>query len=429
MLRLHIIFIKFLLFPWVFLFAAREFGPIDFQDQSGFVYSTIILFVLSCIIGSYTTLMFKKWKGFSNFQLPIWPLKDRLIYIFLILSAIYLLSFLIDAILFRNIFELGISGARMHAEGSSRRGSLLGAIHTITSGAPVILACLLIYAYHIGCNIRFKISMWMFTLICFVSYFLTGGRNAFFVGMGFVFCFYCLIRITSGLQILSLKRMVSRKNITKTILFLILMGLACVHILNIFVERFSLVGESMQNSIERYVINQNLTVSSYFFELFSSELGLATFFIFYYISHPLNYFDIYLQQWDGPLLMGSYSFYLFASIIDKIMDFGALDVMHMNLLYHGVYISLPGSLFLDFDLIGVYLGGFLIGMCYSFISYAVKRKMKLEDVFLLSFILLLLLYAPVYSVTSISQGPSILLLIVFNKIFHFLFCCNRSQLR
>lgn len=412
------LFLRFLILPWLLVFILREFGPIGFRSVPIQVYVIIALFLFFCAFGAYGYLGLRVRKQLPISQITVFRDNTNPIYMFTLMSLFFLIALSIDSIVNRGVLSAGVSGARMEAQMVGTRGSLLGALHTFLSGAPVVLACLLIWDSQRKRPVTHSLKIWFLVFLSISAFFLTGGRNPFFIAIGYIFCFYCITRLLLGLKIINFSGF-SAKKLIKLIFIIMLLSLGLLYSLYLFSTRFAFFGESLDMAVARLVVEQSVDVVIFDVnELLDQFIAVLIFFV-YYMSHSLIFFGQYFEYNISPNFMGSYSFGLFAMIFDKLVGTSLFNDTQMGLLQSGVYLSLTGSLFVDFGIIGLLICGIIIGTFAGWLIRVAASKKRIEDVLLLSYIFLLLLFAPVYSITNISQGPVLLIMLIAMKIMSY----------
>jgi hypothetical protein len=87
-----------------------------------------------------------------------------------------------------------------------------------------------------------------------------------------------------------------------------------------------------------------------------SIYAAITIFIFY-LTHPLNYIDQYFIEGISPILLGAYNFPIPSKIIDIFFSYDISSGVSKELLVPGVYLTLPGSLYVDFGYFGAMMSG------------------------------------------------------------------------
>lgn len=412
------LFIRILILPWLLVFILREFGPIGFRSVPIQVYIIIALFLFFCAFGAYGYLGMRGRKQIKISQITVFRDNSNAIYIFTLMTFVFLVALSIDSIVYRGALTTGVSVARIEGQIDGLRGSLLGALHTLLSSAPVVLACLLIWHSQRKLPVAHAFKIWFLVFLSIAAYFFTGGRNPFFIAIGYIFCFYCVTRLLLGLKIVYFSR-ISAKKFIRLILIFLLLNVSFLYSLYLFSTRFEFFGESLDMAVARLVVEQSVDVVIFDASGLLGQFKAALIFVVYYITHPFIFFGQYFEYNVSPKFMGSYSFGLFAMILDRLAGTSHFYDTQMGQLQSGVYLSLTGSLFVDFGIIGLLICGVMIGTFAGWLIRAAASKKRIEDVLLLSYIFLLLLFAPVYSITNISQGPALLLMLIAMKIMSF----------
>ena len=189
----------------------------------------------------------------------------------------------------------------------------------------------------------------------------------------------------------------------------ILVAAGFVYSLYLFAERAGVRGEVIQESIKRMAWDYNakerwfgLDSNSFFTQVY----GILIYFIFY-ITHALGYYSDYLTIDYTPNAIGSYSFNFIFNVFDVLTNLKIGEALSYRLLVPGVYLTLPGSFYVDFGLIGVVFSGFVLGLLSTVYFRKTIYNFQSQNAFRASILFTALIFSPVYSVTNIGNGFSL----------------------
>jgi hypothetical protein len=322
-----------------------------------------------------------------------------------LLTFAYLVAVLVDKIFLENVFSLGITETRYAAMANGPRNSLLGAVHYFLAGAPVLLACLLLSRRS---RSLVDILLWLIVIVCFGSFFLSGGRNSFVVGCIFVFFYFVLEKINFRLRGGTQLRKFGFPLWLKT-----LSVVGVCYVMYLFVERAEIRGMNLEGAVSALGENYNVGV---FIPSFLPDALLQVYyclvFVAFYVTHSLSYLSAYFDIDYFPMTMGGYSFSIVFRVIDSLAGTTYVTDAFERLLVAGVYLTLPGSIFVDFGFVGV----LLMSMGLAWLSvWCVTRAIWLGNgnrMMLASLCLTLIALSPVFSALSVGNGFSIMILLV-----------------
>lgn len=326
-------------------------------------------------------------------------------------SFIFVLAFLFPIINGVDFFI--IKGASLHEIVKLRemenlrggRGSIIGALVTFLSATPPIAMALVLLSP--PAKKRHKLVVWVALVLGFGCMFLTGGRNAFFLSILFVFIFAS----TNYKAVISNLPLHTRIGVGG----LVVCGI--VYSLYLFVARFTISGFS-----DEYMI----TYLSFFYGVevepmssdneFSAQAYSIWVWFVYYLCHPLGFIQEYFSIGYEPNTLGAYSFSVYARVIDVLFGTSYFIDAQNSLLTKGVYLTLPGSLYVDYGYRGSLVIIGFIGILLGSLS-ARKPALNIVGKLWMSYIILLFVFSPFYNAFSIGNGISFLTLLLIITLF------------
>ncbi|UWQ95883.1 hypothetical protein K3728_01155 [Rhodobacteraceae bacterium M385] len=325
--------------------------------------------------------------------------------LFIALSIVYTLSMVYRYIFVGAVLTDGITGARYVeiAEGAGQGGVITG-VTTLTSGAPAFL--LLAIIERLGLQKKVNPMVVALTILGIFSSFLSGGRNSFLICLVFIYM--------AGLiwPTLSVKAALSGRSaktvIVKTLLYSAL-ALAIFYSLYVFIERGLLRTDDL---IYRAILTA--TESGYIFDSSKVPTWMGDG-VYFALANLHNYFTLGLVYFDRLLevglpnghLGGSYNFYVFFLIFEKLTGLSIVADLSTDLPINGAYYTLPGSIFVDFGILGVAIFAIFLPVALLIvISKALRGTRRVLP--LASLGLTILAMAPLYNAASVGAGPSLL---------------------
>lgn len=327
----------------------------------------------------------------------------------LTLSVAYLALVLVDKVLIGGVLSVGVTEARYAAMAEGPRGSVLGALHYFIAGAPAILACLLLSRRAIG--ERTNIFGWCVVLIGFGCFFLSGGRNSFVVSSIFVLLYFVLERM-------KFYRAGDRKKISipRWIKLCALLG-GC-YVLYLFVERAEIRGADMAGAMQSLGENYDVRIfTPSWLSGFPLQVYYCVAYLVFYLTHAPTYVAQYMEMDYSPVLMGGYGFSIIFRVFDILAGTQFLIDSFDRLLIVGVYLTLPGTIYVDFGWLGVAIGAILLASVTVFmVSIALSRRSG-AGLMAASLCLTVVALSPVFSGLSVGNGFSILMLLPVLRFF------------
>jgi len=405
-----------LLLPWAAVFTFRNVGFVEFPGGSQGAYIAIFSYLLLAMVGMFLgTIMSKHTQIASEYRMQSESIKpiSNLARILAALSLIYLVAIIVDKVVLGSVAEVGLSLARdianAEAETYGSRNSKLGAIYFLLSGTPICLGCLVVSNSQRFLSKRILSIFKVLVLLSFLSYFLSGGRNAFFITIIVLFGFLYLEKISNLNNKPNNNIHHKASFLTKSILvLLVFLGLGFS--LYLFIDRAELRGSDMPGYIS-YLENVTYVRVLVLFNgggLYNDIIGVLVMLV-YYFTHPIEYLSEYFTQNFSPMFCGAYSFSIFTQIIDALTGSRIVDATGRALLAQGVYLSLPGSMYLDFGFFGVSLSSLILGFLTVFLVCNSIRSGRVEVQILASVALAVLVFSPIYFIGNSSVGMPVII--------------------
>lgn len=393
-----------ILAPWIVVMALREFGPIKYPSTSDSlnlflslsILFQIVFYVLGYFISSYA-FSIPKYFNQARFEFE----KRRACNLFFFLSVVYIFLALIDFFIIKGAGLGELVELREKENIDGPRNSVIGLLNALLSAAPALLAVSIASGVPIS-----RHRLFAFVVALFVGVgctFLSGGRNSFFLSVGFVISY---LMISKPGQLQSIKSLIPRK-----LAYFILMMLIVfvIYSFAIFLKRFELKGMTPLDMLSH--INNNyigeIAMPQTDNEFFVSCYVAFSIFI-YYLTHPLSYLDRYFQIAANVVFYGAYNFTVPFRVLDLLFGSTYFDDVKNETI--GVYLTLPGSLFIDFSYIGSFFGIAMIGFVFGFF-YPRREFLYLRSQLVAAFVLLIILFSPFYSAFSLGNGFSLWVLI------------------
>ena len=390
----------FLFAPWFIAFSLRELGSINFQSVS----LSFILFILLFLISGAAGYIFGCFRIKLNQKITAKREKNYLnleFNLIILLSVMYTILMFVDFFIFKGGTLSSITLIREEDNLVGSRMSFLGGLIAITSAAPFVLLCKIRHEQTTYNRSRGVLVIFL-AVIGIAASFLSGGRNAFLIGMTIYF-----------IQGFILKRfqipgVVKKNMVTK---LLILAGILFSFYL--FVDRELNQGVDVNQLLAVFAVKWDVQIdeiqtSNIFF---GAIYAAITIFIFY-LTHALSFIDQYFTENVFPSLMGAYNFPIPSKVIDIFFGSDISSSVSGKLLVPGVYLTLPGSLYVDFGYFGAMALGFLIGVATG-CACRLRTIESFLRVQLAGFMISMWLLAPLYSIIGISNGLSFLTIIFF----------------
>lgn len=390
----------FLLVPWAGILLLRGSGLIGFAPLSADLWIFLGSFIL--LSGGALSLGViggRSVRAALGRRQPLASYGD--LCLLTALAVTYICTFSFDFFVIKGGTFSTITSVREQDNLAGPRMSVLGGVIALTSAAPYLLLGLLIYSWETGRAVAAR-PLALLSLVGIAASFLSGGRNSFLIGMTVVTVQYVLTRgKLSGFRLSGYRRMA---------LYLFLAS--CVaYSLYIFVERELYQGVSpgsiLTNFSEKYSVPfAELQSGVLFVDMFYASISI----LIYYFTHPLNYLDQYFTSMVSPLFLGAYNFPVAAKALEVAIGNSAYSNLEVGLLLPGVYLTLPGSLYLDFGYFGGLLAASGLGLITG-VLYACRNQLGFAAKLFLSLLIATWLLSPLYSAFGISNGFSFIVIL------------------
>ncbi len=400
-----------ILLPWLIVFSARIFGPVTFGSLSG----SVLIFVATCLIVSamfyaagYAVVKNKvsRWPEIRPYKPSGGVVFHRVYSAFFFFTLLFALISFYDFLVVKAGVLSEIVAMRESEHLSGPRNSLIGAIGTLLSGAPVLFFALVLSRKNIS-RVK-KYATYGAIFLGFASMFLTGGRNAFFIGLVFVFAYYLFFIKVPVLEGIS----DAKPHLFGKFILLLVITLGVYYSLNIFFERFEHQGLNSQKALDHLSHDYNVSIaeiSCLYTNSLCEKLYPIFVYLIYYGTHALNYIDAYFLIDESPMFLGAYNFSVISRMADITLSINSFEHVRSQLLVVGVYLSLPGSLFLDFGYIGTIVVMAFMSFWFGYFIKNVKSLALYQKMFA-SYFTVLFIFSPVYSALGMANGFSLIFL-------------------
>ncbi|MDE1319348.1 MULTISPECIES: O-antigen polymerase [Vibrio] len=392
-----------ILFPWLIVTLMRVFGPVTHVIVSVDLIIYLMCFVLityaSYFVGFFSINKKSKLLKVGGKLGASTGLVIQIRNLFFILLTIYVILAYIDFLIIKNGSFSGIVEQRESEHLSGPRNSIIGLLIFFLSGTPPIFASILFYT---KCENR-KAKLFYYTLVFlgFAAMFLSGGRNAFFIST-----IYCL----SFIMVYKVRNKNNGINLKKLCVFITIF-IGVLYSLSMFLTRFEVQGLDVHIMLDYLEREYNLLI--YRIPGLPIELQpIYSVFVYlsFYVTHPFTYLNDYFELAYSPYLMGGYNFYIIVRMIDVLFGTQFYQTGSELILQSGVYLTFPGTLFLDFGYIGGLLVGALFGFSYGFLTRRLGSSVISSKLWF-AFITVIMIFSPIYSVIGMANGWSLLFLI------------------
>jgi hypothetical protein len=353
-----------------------------FNGEFGVFYGFVVLFIL---VGSYLLFLLfglsflSQLKGFGSVNLKSQS-KFSVYWMPLLLGFIGIGLILVDRILFRGINPFILSPAEMRNLMSQGDGGVSSAFSLF--GNVLQCFCIIPAYYMIS---RRKYSFIIFSLAFMISVssaYLLGGRTPIL----------CFVVICFSAWIYFSKYKFSFLNILYGFLGMVLLVFFGVYV---FVLRAEL------SNLDSYVYSTKLMLHLGFdddFSALSSSGGIGDYWNFLmlvvgYLVHPFFITSDAVVNGTGS---GNVSFYALLFLGSKLFP---IDLSSFKHDYYELFLSLPGGLYYDFGVFGLFFGGLTLAVIYVFgalLSSLLKGRADFPFIIIL-FVISTLLLSPLLS--------------------------------
>lgn len=404
------VFFMSILLPWLFVLLVRAYGPIEFPDLNGttvtylffYVFFQILFFVILFVLSRCYFSDVADVNGIAECEIPSRTFL-RVRQFFLLSAIIYPAVALFDFYVFKDGSLSQIVQIREREHLSGPRGTLIGAVGALFASAPPL--ALALYMLHPVSSFVKRITFMSIIVIGFGCMFLSGGRNAFFISSVFVFIFIFIF--------VSKKQLNNAVGPLLRLAVYVLIAFGFVFSMQIFLQRFEEQGMETADMVSYLSSEYSVRIAPHNEgSIFGVSIYSALVYLVFYMTHSFTYLDQYFLASYSPDLLGVYNFPLLARVADLLFSASYFSNGIDRLILKGVYLTQPGSLYVDFGFFGGLVVGAFLGAVYGFLASKVC-ELKLYQKILLAFLSVQMIFAPFYSVVSIANGFSFLAFLIF----------------
>lgn len=412
--RRFLIFSLFILLPWVFVFFVRYVGPITHPSISMemitffifVLFFTYMAFVIGYVSG-YVRRPQEHTTHFSQNSIQTQAAVGKVFYsvrtVVIFMAILYPVISFIDFFLVKGASLSTIVEQREAEHLTGPRNSLIGAVGALLSGSPPILLVMLGVAKFKKRSVNYILLT--FVILGFFSMFLSGGRNAFFISLIFVM-FYSLF--------FSFREKVIKQKMSLSKIFSYLFVFYCIFFsMKMFLDRFEAQGFDVSFMLDYLESEYDILIYRPDFtgNLFTSLYSIFVYLSFY-ISHSFTYLNDYFVLSYSPYMGGGYNFPQVARLIDIAAGTDFFSAGRDRMILAGVYLTLPGSLYLDFGIAGTLGICLLLGFAYGHLSYHLAT-LALYQKLLLTYLSVAFVFSPIYGVFGMANGFSLIFILLF----------------
>ena len=392
-----------LIVPWIAVVLLREIGPLIYPPTSDmlkwFIFNNLVISSVFFLIGFFIVPATNAPK--SNLEIVRYVRSQRQIYnLFLVVAIGYIALSLVDFFLMKAGDITRLVEIRESENETGPRNSVVGLIVALLSAAPALLVVCMISGPEKSSGIK-----WLARGVAIAGLgcsFLTGGRNSFFLSVGYVFAYWFIFKFGQSSKVRVDSSRIMKLFVSLAFIF------AVIFSLRIFLDRFALQGMSPLVIIEHYERNYLVEFKPLWFQnelLISIYVSMALF--SFYLTHSMSYLDIVISR-GHDLLYGAYNFPIPYRIVDYVFMTDFFGKMQEDTI--GVYLSFPGSLYLDFSYFGAIIGTAFIAIIFGYL-FRQRATIGFNLRLVASLVLLIILFSPFYSVIALGNGFSYLFLI------------------
>lgn len=414
--RRFVFFSLVILFPWLFVFLARYAGPIQYVP----VDIELLVFFFSVIFFTYIAFLFGYASVFTK------TLSDNYLYhntvgeqgdisrvfrfvraVVVFIAILYPIISFIDFFLVKGATFSTIIEQRESEHATGPRNSLIGALGALLSGSPPVLFVLLLFKKFK--SKWFNYLLYLFVFLGFLSMFLSGGRNAFFISIFFVF-FYRLFFIPK-------KTSFSKKTNLKSFIFGFFLLYGLFFSMKMFLDRFEAQGFDVNFMLDYLEREYDILIYRIPFdgEMFVSLYSVFVYLVFY-ISHSFTYLNEYFLISYSPYLGGAYNFPQVVRLVDVVLGTDLFSLSRDKVLLVGVYLTLPGSLYLDFGWPGTIVVCSTLAFIYGRLSFNLFYLNLFQKLFF-AYLSVVLIFSPVYGLFGMANGFSLIFILFLVFLF------------
>lgn len=321
------------------------------------------------------------------------------------LALIYLAAALKVYVIDGTVLSDGITASRYARIASGGEVDAFGVLDSMTSGAPGVFGAVYLDRLMSG-----KRRVWYADVLLPVSFFalfLSGGRNGFALNTIFLLSF-ALLR-GDVLRVVRQSLPSAVRNMKRRTKYLILAG--CAYSMSVFLTRVDVRGD--RSFFDRlYSIENNFDLQLQALRESGMTVSVGPFLVtdlYFYLTSAFHHIGRYFQDSEVLFTNGGYTFYPFFRIVDVVAGTNLSGEVFDRLLVEGVFYTLPGSLYIDFGLVGTAVAS-VIWTALAIVVVGRARAHGGASMLLASYMLLTLVVSGLFSAFAISGGPSLLVL-------------------
>lgn len=350
-----------------------------FSGDADIVNGIIILVFFIAIFILSTFLFFCLGAGSVSRKRFSFDLGNESIFPFFV-SLTGIVFLIIDKVYFRGIDFINMTPAEVRNQISSENASGISSVFSLFGN--VFQSVIIISAFNSifrDYGLRFFFRQVLFIFVVFMSSYILGGRTPLLTYLVIVFAIY----ITSG-------RAVSAWNSLKFIVPAVIFAL--IFALSIFVLRAKAIGINSSEYLYSMLIHLGAANvnDAHNGDGFFVDIKNYCYVIIAYLVHP---FWVSSQIVLAPSGEGNISFYTLLFLFSKILPIDLEAAKHQ---YYELFASLPGGLYYDFGLFGVFFYAFFLALIgfLGVITLIVSRGLSRVGHVLVIFCLSTLLLSP-----------------------------------
>lgn len=392
LLNRFIVFSLFILGPWNMTFTMRNFGPLEFENLSLEFLQYLWLFLFVSYISYVFGFLLTKESGvIKAHSATRYSRARQAIFLFAILFPVVAA---IDFFIFKGAAITEIVAQREAEHLTGPRNSVIGALVALLSGSPP-LAFVLMKESPIKSKV-FSNAAYFVIALGFASMFLSGGRNAFFISILFIIVYNFFF--VKG----------ERDSFKRKLTFLTFFFFFFFFSMKMFVDRFEEQGFDVSFMLDYLSSEYGIDVvridtqNSFFIAAYSIYVYLT-----FYITHSLSYLNDYFALSYSPMLSGSYNFPILARVFDLVFGSSGFELGRESMLVEGVYLTMPGSFYLDFGYGASILFMGLFSFCFGYLVRNLGNLVVYQKL-VMSFMAVCLVFSPIYSVIGMANGFSVI---------------------
>ncbi len=367
------------------------------QGKERFLINTVFYFVVISVSLVVSSLKKKKFTHYKKSDL----LTMKKLYFLLNISSILgfwgMLFILFDRVVLKKIdYSLGLRHARyqwINAVSPSIYSKILSVLGNVMVPMAFITVILLyLYWENINKKIRLK-RLILSASAVFVFAAMNGSRSIIFIQVFLLLC-------TSFLRFVKGKKIVPISNKKKTDKkFFVFFILAISYVLTVFKSSSKLGKFDSRTLFEIFILDLGGKVKEVYYSFFTNFFSDDS--IIYHFFSAVTY--LIHSQWtsEGVLLLNKREGIVFSySLMHFFYRMGVLSTEPQGYHFYGLFVSLPGSIFYDFGIVGMIFFGFIYGVILGTVIIKLERPKKSGgfDFAIIMFVLSSIFIAPFIAV-------------------------------